>query len=282
MFQRSLHCLPKPWQTAVKMSKKMKLISDKEYEALISHSKYSSPENSDLQQKEESGSLVLQQNLPDDIKLALYMQISKTFADKFNEIINKPIRVEVVNKPSNPESKSFTIPAAEETLEADNTDDDDLLIKMPLKMRDSAKIVLDTLRHHPNLVVWNRNGTIVDFLGTEEPGANMVDLLSYLLRDQKWTTAPIGTNRFLLICKQAKIPASLVRTGLRANFQGTLSEFKTAKSTSDSVLEVDDIKKRLDNLRNWSTLDPVEGEPRTSTPKSRKSMGEYSFRFEEN
>lgn len=238
----------------------MKLIDADEYESLLlRHSQ--KPQEFNLQKSEEQASCVLNQDLPDDIKLALYMQIAKDFNQKVTEILNKPVKVDVITPKQTAQQVSSQ---KNESIPEEKPNDDDYIIScLPNSFRENARYILDILKQYPELIEWDRNN--IKFDGKIAAGANIIDLLSYLLRDSS-IKAPVGSGRFLILCKRANIPASFVKKKLRDRFLDNFENFKSVKSSSESFSNLGEYKNKLDNINNWVELQFKNGKVLTSTP----------------
>lgn len=238
----------------------MKLIDADEYESLLLR-KVQKPQETNLQKSEHQATNVLSQKLPDDIKLALYMQIAKDFNQKVNEILNTPVKVDVVTPTQNTAEKSEDYNNTEEK----SSDDDFVINCLPNSLRENGRHILDILKQYPELIEWDRNS--IKFNGQQERGANIVDLLSYLLRESS-AKPPVGSGRFLILCKRANIPASFVKKKLRDRFLDNYENFKSVKSNSESFMGLGEYRNKLDNISNWVELQfPNRGKVLTSTPK---------------
>lgn len=246
----------------------MRLVTEEEYHKLYNRT-FPAPIN-------KSSDDILKQNIPDDIKHALYMQISNEVNTKIAEALSKPlkIKIEKSSTENGEQEKKFSPAISSDVVQKnesifENSDDDnsndledheiydrEIINCLPEKHREKAKIVLEKLRIHPELIYWDDPGKIT-FFGTDTISGSMVDFLSYLLRDMRWSTAPIGSNRFLLICKRVDIPTSIVRKGLRNKFNVPYSEMTNVRSNSDSVSDFTKIKQ---TLSNWTSLSDDEEE----------------------
>jgi len=76
------------------MAKKMKLITEDEYKALVAHSiPKGAVENSFVSKEQQKDILLNASNIPDDIKLALYMNISRECQNQIDQIHKNKISV---------------------------------------------------------------------------------------------------------------------------------------------------------------------------------------------
>lgn len=257
----------------------MKLISEAEYESLLSRSL--PPEKNEPLSEEEIASKILNDNISDDIKLALFMQLSHDISEKILATKNKVSPPSVLSQ----SAKVSTNVLTQVDANTENDDDKDssesmedytnLIQRFPPKFQANAQIVVDLLAGRSDLIEWDASGKVT-FFGTEKSNTNIFDLIGYLIRDLTWNTPPVGANRFLLICKKINVPVSVVRKALRSKFIPTLNDLGNVKSASDSVNLFQNLKSKL---LNWSTVPDEEEEGseeemfdeaplHTSSPKS--------------
>jgi len=227
------------------MAKKMKLISEDEYKALVSHSLPKDVvENSFTTKEHQKGILLNSNSMPDDIKLAMYMNIARECQSQIEQIQKKPIAVTV--SVSKKETGGELMPIAEKNeIKQDIKPEMPFLEAIPEKYREAASFILSMCRDNSDLISWDNFG-IVSFNGQKEPGTNIVDLVSFLTRGLKWTNHPKGIHRFMEICKKIHIPAVFVRKTLRKEFTDKDHKSPTPQSSSQT-LEDYDFKQKLHN-----------------------------------
>lgn len=275
------------------MTKRMKLIAESDFNQLkrFKHSLFNKAEENIENESHQASSLLENSVIPDDIKLRMYTTLMKSIGKHLQEILHAPVLVKAVGMESVlPVSKNSSSTKASESNESTTEDEDgtsseqvessgsvhtldevdqQFLRKLPVKCQKKAGDIMRTLKMNPDMITWNRCGE-VSFLGEDyESGTSIVDLLSYLVHDLKWSTAPKGTNRFLLCVKRLNIPISLMRAEVR-NHLGKEFEFvRDVKSAGDSRNRFMQLK---DRLKNWisinDTFDDAEFHPSAhSTPK---------------
>jgi len=232
------------------MAKKMKLISEDEYKTLVSHSLPKDVlENSFTTKEHQKGILLNTNSIPDDIKLAMYMNIVRECQSQIEHIQKKPIAVSVsVSKKETDGEQMPKVEIKDKTQGSEVESPLNFLETIPEKYRESASFILSMCRDKSDLISWDNFG-IVSFNGIKEPGTNIVDLVSFLVRGIKWTNQPKGINRFMEICKKIHIPATLVRKAIRKEFTETDHKSPNHQSSSQTLEEYD-VKQKL---HNWIT-----------------------------
>lgn len=229
----------------------MKLIPNLEYEKLVRNQAKSEIEKTlhlkSFHNKDRISSSVLNlHQLPDDIKLALFNTAAKGLHTQFQMISETPQNVKIVEdkqnlkqeqeqqveihkdaQHDNNESISTDIEELEDTEE--NVVDQRLRSMLPSSFREAAKFIMTSLRK-TNDVGWLEGGE-VSFHGQPRPGANILDLLSYVLRTTLRSTPPVGANTFLFVLKKLSIPQSIMGVRIRTlpkTSLGTLRARRTA------------------------------------------------------
>lgn len=144
-----------------------------------------------------------------------------------------------------------------------------LLAKLPEKCRRKAGDIMLTLKENSELIRWNKNGEVAFFNQDYEVGSSIVDLLSFVVHDLKWSIAPKASNRFLLCLKRLNVPLSLMRAEVRKMLSKDLEHITDVRSASNSPSYFVQMKSKL---KNWVSIkDESANEfspPRTSTPKN--------------
>jgi len=130
--------------------------------------------------------------------------------------------------------------------------DTNLVEKLPPKFRPNALTILSTLKPYPSMINRNKNGTVTFFGNEEVQGSSIIDLVSYILKNLKWTKDPFGVNRFLAICKLLNVPTSLLSAGIRKDWFGTLHHIRPRDTVTESAAQLPKFRKRI---LDWDALD---------------------------
>lgn len=272
------------------MAKRMKLITEADFKRLnTSRSLDLNTAESVLEKKNtQANSLLEAQHIPDDIKLSMYSNLMNSISQQVRKVLETPILVKNVGSSrdsnigdqttgssedfSTTTSESRTSEGSEESTQSNpielSTSDRLLLAKLPAKCRKKAGDVMLSFKEHPDLVKWDRNGDVAFFNSNFESGCSIVDLISYLVHDLKWTVAPKGTNRFLLCVKRLNIPLSLMRNDIRKVPSKDFEHLTDIASAGESPNNFMQLKNRL---KNWLPIKEDTtysmGPLWTSTPK---------------
>ncbi|CAL8077274.1 unnamed protein product [Orchesella dallaii] len=159
------------------MAKRMKLISEKEYEDIMKNTPeitapVSLTVNVFSRDKNLATDILNWKDLPDDIKLRVYSNLMQTVSAHLQSILSTPLLVKQVDSDISNESSlpNNSLSSYEESTELNsnptvmiydlNSDDVQLASKLPVKCQKRGKDILRTLKEYPELVKWNRAGEI--------------------------------------------------------------------------------------------------------------------------
>jgi len=287
----------------------MKLISEPEYVKLVPTNPplpLSGSEQHFHQKNNLAGSLLTLDNIPDDVKLALFNRVYNNINEHLSSLKSdqSKVKVELINPSSIKMEKEDKM-----GLEDDVEKHDRLMIQtLPDKVKNAAEALTGLLKTHPSVVSWDNSGN-VSFSGVKsENGANIHDLLSYVLRPTlKFETPPPGVKTFLHILEVLNIPTTLFGVHIRKELaksnaeelrkRVTLSSKEISKRRSKRTNSLDEelssSQKKEDSLLNTneeankkhrsnSFSDQSSWTPAVSVVNEDKAKNSYnwlSFRF---
>jgi len=225
------------------MSKKMKLIPHLEYDKLITarnaskHSENSAYVSKLSQNQAAASELLNWDSISDDIKLALFNSAMKGLREKFVAMTQAPILVEVSEKKGvhNNADKEVKVPAVENkveigTMTTNESGISNLVYILPEKLRSSASKLLHILENSKaHDMSWDSSGQI-SFRGENRRRANIIELLSYVLKPPSKTKPPLGLASFIFVLKKLKAPPQLFGIHIRKKLSMTLSALSTKKT----------------------------------------------------
>jgi len=116
------------------------------------------------------------------------------------------------------------------------------------------------LKQFSSFINWDGNGRITFFENEFVPDSNLIDLLTYSLRDVKFDDPPEGVNRFLRVLKLINVPHFMLSKEARKDFISGPSRMPIKEGSSS----------RVSGIFNW---DPVRSVDRHSqqTPKNSRT-----------
>lgn len=260
------------------MSKKMRVVSEDEYSQLLKktntmeHAKTHFFTDKDQEATSVFGSLI-----SEDIKVQLYSSLMKRVNNQLKDILDKPISVRMVsgedkssigksNTISTNETPPPVTPSSTESTPVGSPEkftlsesDIKMLKEFPTTQMNKAHNLLGFLKCHPEMIKWDKSGRVT-FWGSEfEPDSNISDLMSYSIRDLKWTTSPNGINRFLRVCKMLNVPAALFSTVVRNDLMGTLDSIPLKQTATLSA-------HKLSSFSAWEPLNQNDALNKTFDP----------------
>jgi len=156
-------------------------------------------------------------NIPDDIKVAM---LAST-AQKLKAEKQKALEEEIDSKPT---SEIIHIANEEKSENLLSKNDWNLLEALPKSFIPPAATLMRHLRKHPGEIDWKITGEVI-IRGVVQKESNIVELLSYVLRPNlKWSSLPVGTNRFLYILRSLNIPSVILGRHIRNMMGKTTTE----------------------------------------------------------
>ena len=226
------------------MSKRMKLISDVDYDRLMKSTLPTDSKEASFHDKNITASKLLDvSSIADDIKLALYNTLIKGINDKLSQLVSEPIPVRIENteipQPTSAENNN-TEPATSNELV-----DSHLLSILPQSFRKPALYIMQILRQYEYIISWDATGE-VKFDDVRCVGSNIVDLLSYVLRPKlKFPDGqPVGGKRFLYALRACSVPLVVLGVTLRRTLQttsiSTLKKRRTLGPTAIVAQQIND------------------------------------------
>jgi len=218
------------------MAKRMKLISEVEYDNLKSSNLPKNISQTSFEEKLKIGNDLLRLNsIPDDIKLALYSSIVKNMHDKLNSLVEDSKSIRILNKKPDTTEQSTMIEDSHNPMEEKNelttALDEDFTSLLPVSVQKPALVILHLLKRVPGLISWNTNGEC-SFNGVTAHGSNISDLLSYVLRPNLKIN-PRGLGRFLHTLRVVNMPTSILGCKMRLKLQETSTPTLQQNATVD-------------------------------------------------
>lgn len=192
------------------MSKRMKVISEEEYLRLINYRKPNilpdTGEKLAFFNQQSKAEHILNENVPDDIKVQLYSQYQNARNSKLDKITRKK-----------PEAKLDLHTKVDTDIENELNKTDQLLLNgLPVSLRWKGSFLLNVLKRFPQYLTWNEKGQCNFFKDGIDPKTNITDLIRFCISGLRWTKAlPVGINRFLFALKIINVPTSILSTQLR-------------------------------------------------------------------
>lgn len=268
----------------------MRIVSEEEYNQLEKQRKpIDFAQNHFLDDKGNQVSDLLQSDIPEDIKLQMYSSLMKGFSSKLKDMIEKPISVKLsvdkkqktIEDSNKLEESESAIPSSINSTPVSSPEkttlgkkDITFIKDMPLTLNTKAYNIMGFLKCHPELIKWGKDGRVT-FWGNEfEPNSNIGDLMSYSLRDLKWTKNPPGINRFIRVLKMLNLPATNFSTKVRSDLLGSLDTI----SLRDNVTKSGE---KMSSFKNWTPMsnkDTVIQSPDQFTTPSQTPARPKSFK----
>jgi hypothetical protein len=279
------------------MAKRMRIITNDEYERL--QLKPSNPhqvsENFFHKTNKNASSILDAKDIPDENKLQLYGSVMTAVKHQLHEILNKPVNVSLsINKSvdtdalrnlnsslsSTPGGSPFQTPlTSPEKFDSPfhgliknptelTTTDTSLLNTVPDKFKTKTYGLLKILKRFKEFIDWDDTGRVTFFENEFVPNSNLVDLLTYALRDIKFAHPPAGVNRFLRVLKVINVPHNILSKEARKGFLGDLDQMPVREGTTS----------RVSGFHNWNPIRSADRLTSQTPISSRSSSHNVTFR----
>lgn len=251
------------------MAKRMKLISESEFEILKKRKEEPfESEKLKLENKDEiAREFLFSKSIPDDIKIQIYGSMLRHLTSNYETIINKPIKVENVEKQEHkcviPTSASDIEKSAAETIESEvplSEHDKYLINFIPSIYKENAEILMQRLKQHSADILWDNVGQVsFDSGKSYAPNVNIGDLIVSAVKPKTLfenENGPIGFSRFKNVIRKLHIPIGLLTPKVR---QDIIQQIKTKPDVehfiSSRKSNVKVVQKPVIVLKDWDSYD---------------------------
>ena len=143
-------------------------------------------------------------DVPEDTKAIMYAQQ----LERVNQLKNQVVRPE----PSPIQMITYTeqtMTSESDTSEQLSATDKQIIHSVPKTMQNRAKLLIQKLKDHSDVISWNDNGELV-LGGSTIPNSNIVDLVNDVMRKRKCFN-PEHSSMFAKALTKINVPADYVR-----------------------------------------------------------------------
>lgn len=149
---------------------------------------------------------VLQQNIPDDLKLKQYNQVLHRFMTSRDQELNRPMTMHV---------------------EKDTISNEEIIEALPKNLKNKGKLLMSHLKRNPNIST-NDRGEVI-YKGNLIEGSNLIDLVNLFVRPPRKNRAlPAGWQEFRQFLRESNVPQEAI-----TNVQQLQSPTVSSSSTPD-------------------------------------------------
>jgi hypothetical protein len=152
----------------------------------------------------EVSSILHDKSLPESVKANQIDRQVKTLAVFADKILSKNTQPPIMRGREEVDGGALTTAA-------DSAATPMLLNALPTSFRPTAKVLMEELKQHPNLISWEPTTREVSIKGKRLRGSNIIDLLGHVLRSRKSTHTPTHGNAFLKVLADLNFPEQLVK-----------------------------------------------------------------------
>ena len=161
--------------------------------------------------REEMNDWLEKGDLPEDTKTTMYAQQLQRVKQLKNQVLRpEPSPVQVITKTERTmTSESDSVTPSQQL----NATDKQIIDSVPKTMRNRAKLLIQKLKDHSDVISWNDNGQST-LEGSIIPNSNIVDLVNDIMRKRKGFN-PDHSNTFAKALTKINVPEDYVRNNDR-------------------------------------------------------------------
>ena len=146
-------------------------------------------------------------DLPEDTKATMYAQQLQRVNQLKNQVFRpepSPVQMITHTELTMTSESNSTTPSQQL-----NATDKQIIDSVPKTMQNRAKLLLQKLRDHSDVIRWNDNGQLV-LKGSIVPNSNIVDLVNDVMRKRKGFN-PKHSNTFAKVLAKINVPEDYLR-----------------------------------------------------------------------
>ena len=143
-------------------------------------------------------------DMPEDTKAPMYAQQLQRVKQLKNQVVRpEPSPVQMITHTEQ------TMTSESDTSERLSATDKQIIDSVPKTMQNRAKLLIQKLKDHSDIISWNDNGQLV-LDGSTIPNFNIVDLVNDVMRKRKGFN-PEHSNTFAKALTKINVPEDYVR-----------------------------------------------------------------------
>ena len=143
-------------------------------------------------------------DMPEDTKAPMYAQQLQRVKQLKNQVVRpEPSPVQMITHTEQ------TMTSESDTSERLSATDKQIIDSVPKTMQNRAKLLIQKLKDHSDIISWNDNGQLV-LDGSTIPNSNIVDLVNDVMRKRKGFN-PEHSNTFAKALTKINVPEDYVR-----------------------------------------------------------------------
>ena len=151
--------------------------------------------------RQEMNDWLEQDDVPEDTKATMYAQQLQ----RVNQLKNQVFRPEPTNKEQTMTSESDGATPSQQL----NATDKQIIDSVPKTMQNRAKLLIQKLKDHSDVISWNDNGQLV-LEGSIVRNSNIVDLVNDVMRKRKGFN-PENSNTFAKVLAKINVPEDYLK-----------------------------------------------------------------------
>ena len=181
--------------------------------------------------RQEMNDWLEKDDMPEDTKATMCAQQLQRVKQLKNQVVRpEPSPVQIITHTEQ------TMTSESDTSEQLSATDKQIIDSVTKTMQNCAKLLIQKLKDHSNVISWNDNGQLV-LDGSTIPNSNIVDLLNDVMRKRKGFN-PEHSNTFAKALAKIKVPEDYVRNPDRTDsirWYHRLQDFQAPRPSFGSV-----------------------------------------------
>ena len=188
--------------------------------------------------------------MPEDTKATMYARQLQRVKQLKNQVVRpEPSPVQMITHTEQ------TMTSESDTSEQLSATDKQIIDSVPKTMQNRAKLLIQKLKDHSDVISWNDNGQLV-LDGSTIPNSNIVDLVNDVMRKRKGFN-PEHSNTFTKALTKINVPEDHVRNPDRINsirWHRRLQDFQAPGPSFESVEEPTEVTRITPKSPTTSSL----------------------------
>ena len=154
--------------------------------------------------RQEMNDWLEKDDMPEDTKATMYAQQLQRVKQLKNQVVRpEPSPVQMITHTEQ------TMTSESDTSEQQSATDKQIIYSLPKTMQNCAKLLIQKLKDHSDVISWNDNGQLV-LDGSTIPNSNIVDLANDVMRKRKGFN-PEHSNTSAKALTKINVPEDYVR-----------------------------------------------------------------------
>ena len=179
--------------------------------------------------RQEMNDWLEKDDMPEDTKATMYAQQLQRVKQLKNQVVRpEPSPVQMITHTEQ------TMTSESDTSEQLSATDKQIIDSVPKTMQNRAKLLIQKLKDHSDVISWNDNGQL-DLDGSTIPNSSIVDLVNDVMRKRKGFN-PEHSSTFVKALAKINVPEDYVRNPDRIDSIRWYRRLKDSQAPGPSIV----------------------------------------------